>query len=159
MQLPPGARKYLLDGLTATPVVIDRLLEGADVDFDHRPEADRFTLREMMAHLADWEPIWLERMNRLCAEDRPNLESRDPDRAAVDNNYAAADFEEQRTLFREGRSRLLQRLHSLTDAEWERSGTIADWGPMTVSQFSALILGHDGYHTRQVAEWLVLCRR
>jgi len=38
--------------------------------------------------------------------------------------------------------------------EWGRTGQHALWGSLSLAQLSMLILGHDGYHTRQIAEWL-----
>ena len=65
--MPAAVRKYLLSALAGTPVVADRLLLDVHADdprWDFRPEPDRFTLREVVAHLADWEPIHLERLTR-----------------------------------------------------------------------------------------------
>ncbi len=38
-------RQLMRHGLTATPVVLDRLLGGAKPDWDRRPDPERFTLR------------------------------------------------------------------------------------------------------------------
>src|SRR5688500_17184577 len=87
--LPPAGRKYLLEGLAATPVVVDRLLSTAGaVDYDVRPDPERFTTREMLAHMADWELIWVERFNRLLSEDGAELPNQDPEEVAARNRYA-----------------------------------------------------------------------
>ena len=68
--LPEKARFYLMKGLESAPVVIKRMLRTADsVDWDRRPDPERFSLREVLSHLADWEPIWLERIRRMAEED------------------------------------------------------------------------------------------
>ena len=54
-------RHYLLLDLESAPDVLARLL--ADMSdpavYDRTPDPDRFTLREMVAHLADWEAVFL----------------------------------------------------------------------------------------------------
>ena len=63
MILPAKTREHVLTGLSATPRVLG-LLSGP-----LHPESPvwelslpgRFTLRETMAHLADWEDVFLKR--------------------------------------------------------------------------------------------------
>jgi hypothetical protein len=49
-------------------------------------------------------------------------------------------------------------LHRLAAApqEWERTGRHTQWGTLSIEGLATLILGHDGYHTHQIAEWLNL---
>lgn len=153
--LPAPARHYLLQGLAATPVVVDRLLATAGpVDFDHRPDPERFSTREMLAHLADWEPIWLERFTRVVREEFPQLVGIDPDDVAAQNRYSEQDPAEAAARFRSGREQLLAFLQDLPEADWNRPGCHSQWGDFTAAQLATLVLGHDGYHTRQLAEWL-----
>jgi uncharacterized damage-inducible protein DinB len=152
---PDPVRSYLLHGLAATPVVIDRLLrDAAPGDYDRRPDPERFTLREVLAHLADWEPIWLARLEKIRAEAQPALPSYDEGRPAIDRDYAHADPARQQARFCEGRARLLHFLEELAPDDWERTGRHSQWGDLSVLALAVLVLGHDGYHMRQIAEWL-----
>jgi uncharacterized damage-inducible protein DinB len=152
---PEPVRRYLLQGLAATPIVLERLLrEATPADYDRRPDPERFTLREALCHLAEWESLWLERVRRTCTEACPLLPNADPDAAAEAGDYGNADPTEQRRRFREGRAALLAYLESRAPAEWDRTCEHSEWGRMTLSDLVALILGHDGYHLRQTAEWL-----
>ena len=75
----PYIRNYLLAGLAATPDILDALLKDAADDsplWDARPDLERFTIREALAHLADWEPIWQARIIRIRDEDSPELRKR-----------------------------------------------------------------------------------
>lgn len=153
--LPEKARFYLMQGLEAAPVVIEKMVaDSASVDWDRRPDPERFTLREVVCHLADWEPIWLERIRRLAQEDEPHLLGYDEGQLAIDNDYARADPQHQLQRFREGRDELLAYLRNLPAESWERRGTHSEWQNITIAALATLILGHDGYHTKQIAEWL-----
>ena len=154
--LPETVKSYLLHDLQATPDLMDRLL--ADVadpaTYDRRPDPERFTLREVLAHLADWEDIFRQRIQRTVEEDNPTLLDIDEGRIAMENDYAHADPAECRRRFRRGRAELLTTLRALTPAQWERVGTNTVIGPYSVGTQTVLIAGHDGYHLHQIVEWL-----
>src|SRR5687767_654533 len=153
--LPEKARFYLMEGLGAGPVVIGKMLaDSAGMDYDRRPDPERFTLREVLAHLADWEPIWLERIQRMAEEDEPHLLGYDEGQRAIDDDYAHADPHRQLQRFRDGRAKLLAYLRNLPPESWSRRGIHSEWSELNISSMAVLILGHDGYHTKQVAEWL-----
>jgi hypothetical protein len=157
--LPADARRYLLHGLSATPIAIDRMLRQATpADWDRRPDPERFTLREVIAHLADWEPVWQERITAIRTQERPTLQSYDEGQWAIDHDYAHTVPAEQQTRFRESRAQLLRMLAGLSPEEWERTGVHTQWGAMNLEAVAVLMLGHDGYHLRQIAEWLNLAR-
>jgi hypothetical protein len=153
--LPEATHRYLLHGLAATPIVIDRLLLAATpADYDRRPDPERFTLREVIAHLADWEPVWHQRLQRVRTEEQPMLPGYDESQWAIDHDYAHAAVPEQMARFREGRARLLAFLRDLSPEDWDRTGQHSQWGRVTLADLAVLVLGHDGYHLRQIADWL-----
>ena len=155
--LPPGPKAYLLKALAGTPDVVESLLRGLDHDsakWDVRPEPERFTLREIIAHLADWESIWLDRAKRTRDENTPVLPNKDEVQYAIDNNYAKSDPLANIVRFRAGRAALCDCLLSLTDSDWQRIAQRELLGPMNLEEQTILILAHDGYHTSQIAQWV-----
>jgi uncharacterized damage-inducible protein DinB len=152
LSLPVYAREYLIDALAGTPVILDSLLQRVpDETMDARPDPDRFTLREVAAHLADWEPIWHERITRMRKEDMPFLHNVDESELALENRYSESDIDESLKRFRTGRSRLIDLLRQIGDQEWDRRGNRERAGIMTIYQLAVLVLCHDGYHLKQVA--------
>lgn len=152
--VPAAARRYLRHGLDATPVVLDRLCAGITGDeLDRRPDPERFTLREALAHMADWEPIWLDRIQRMRRENDPFLPSIDEGVLAVERDYAHSDAAESLARFRSGREDLSVVLGDLAEDEWERIGYRDQVGPLTIIDLAYFVLGHDGYHLRQIADF------
>lgn len=83
---------YLLYGLQASPVVLGSLMKNASPDmFDSKPDPERFSLREALAHIADLETLWNSRVEAIIAEEGVTFEGQDPDEAAKKNNYQAID--------------------------------------------------------------------
>jgi uncharacterized damage-inducible protein DinB len=157
MPVPEAAREYLFKALLAQPVVAAALLEGrgddADV-WDRRLDADRFSLREALAHLADWEPVWLERVRRIASEDHPFLPSVDESLLVVQNSYDSTLPSESLSRYGQGREALVSFLRSVPESAWDRTADREFVGVVTLHQQVAMALSHDGYHMNQIVEWL-----
>lgn len=151
MNTPEGLKPYLLNGIAGAPAVFSKLAESIS-DWDARPDPDRFTLREAIAHLADWDEIFLMRLNRALTEDNPHLPSVDEGVLATERQYEKQDPTANLNRFRENRKTLSDAFHALTPDQWERTAHREFVGDVTVGQMAAIILGHDAYHLRQFAE-------
>lgn len=157
MLLPPVGRDYLLAALDNTPATLTALLSYLSPDspaWDICPAPDRFRLREIVAHLADWEAIWRERFERTVSEEYPRLPRPDPDQRAAEADYTGADPVERLARFRTSRAALTEWLHGLPEDAWTRTEHMEQRGDFPLAGIVTLTLGHDSYHLRQVAEWL-----
>ena len=153
--MPPYIRKYLIDeALSATPGIITRFCKGIPEHIaDQNQGPDYFTLREVLAHLADWEPIWLERIQRIVQEDSPVLPNIDEGDMAVQNAYATIPVETSMENFTTGRAALTAYLASLPIDAFERSGIRPEVGTITIKDIATLVLAHDTYHIAQLAQY------
>ena len=150
----PYFKNYLMAALEGTPEMFDRALLGlTPEEADRKPDPERFNIREVLAHMAEWEDVWLLRMQRLCAEDHPTLEGYDEGVWAIEHNYAATDPMEQMRLLRERRARLVAFLRERTPDEWNRTALRPEIGVLTLEGLALLIPLHDLYHLRQIAQW------
>jgi len=159
--LPPFVREYALTALAGAPDVLERLLAGvapADPVWDRRPDPARFTLREVVGHLADWNGVFLGRIARTRDEDRPGLTFRTPEDVARESGSFGAAPADSLARFRAGRAEMALILRALEPPQWERVGTLPGHpqvtGDISIEAWIMQIVGHDGYHLRQVAEWL-----
>ena len=154
--LPERVYRYLLIDLEAAPDVLGKMLEtvtGPEV-YDRRPDPERFTLREVVAHLADWDQVFLGRMTQTRDSDHPTLQGIDEGQVAVDHDYAHADAAESLARHKANRAALVAFLRTLSPGDWERTGNHTELGPITLTAQAVLVVAHDGYHRQQVVEWL-----
>ncbi|MDX1934827.1 MAG: DinB family protein [Capsulimonadales bacterium] len=152
--IPERVRIYAIQAMTGTPKVLARLLHDIRAsEADGRPDPARFTIREAVAHLADWEPIWLGRFRAIIEEDRPFLPGYDEGQFAVDRNYADSDPVEQAMRFAEGRAALASYVANVPLEDWNRVGFHGEMGEITFGSLVTLLLAHDGYHLKQVVEF------
>ncbi len=149
------SRSYLWRGVESNARVIQFLLRDLPADsprWDARPDAERFSLREVVAHLLDYDSVTRERFESIIREDRPELANWDESAAA--EHYAARDPKHQIENLLVSRQELAVWLEGLADDEWKRVGSRPRVGEFSVEEGTALLLGHDAYHLIQIVEWL-----
>ena len=151
--LPEHARHYLQIDLESAPEVLARLLDGF-TDWDARPDSSRFSPREMVAHLADWEEVFLTRLMDTRDEAVPVLQGLDEGQVAVDHDYAHAAPAECLHRYEMGRAAIVFLLGGLYSDQWERVGMHTELGPLTLEAQAVLIAAHDGYHRQQALDFI-----
>ncbi len=152
--LPERVHNYALQSLAGSPDVFLALTRGmTDEEADRRPDPARFTIREAIAHLADWEGVFLKRMTDTRDTDNATLQGYDEGQWAIDHDYAHSDWQTELERFREGRARCLEFLRALSPAQRARIGQHTEAGPITLEEQMLLMTVHDGYHLAQVAQW------
>ena len=155
--LPEAARQYLMCSIEGAPDVFECLLfnlSGHDVRWDFSPDPDRFTLREIMAHQADFNNVFLNRLERTTKENEPLLPNWDEGQAALRNNYAQSDARESLRRFRHSRKQVVEFLDTLPTDLWSRVAMRDGVGRLTLEEQAVFFAAHDGYHLQQVSEWL-----
>lgn len=149
-----GPRLYLLNALEAAPDVVEYSMFGCrDAEADFRPDEERFTLREIIAHLADWDAIFLQRLQRTRDENEPFLPDVDESRLVIEHDYAGSKIEEQLQLFRERRALLCNFSQEIAAEQWARRCQHERAGRLTLEALATLVVLHDAYHLRQIAQW------
>lgn len=152
MALNPSARAQLIaqyrDGYRA---VSEALLRITDAELDARPAPGRWTVREIIHHLADSEMNAAIRLRRLLVEDRPVIEGIDQDAFARRLRY---DRPHQAALeaFRWARDTTAELLERLTPDEWLREGTHTELGPFGVDRWLEIYAPHAHRHAMQIRE-------
>ena len=153
--LPEKLHRYLLIDLESAPDVLATLLGGvSDPAWDRRPDPERFTLREVTAHLADWDQVFLGRLVQTRDADNALLQGLDEGQVAMDHDYTHADPAECLARYAAGRAKTVAFLRALSPKQWARTANHTELGPITLEAQAALIAFHDGYHRQQVVEWL-----
>jgi hypothetical protein len=123
---------------------------GAELDFVAAP--GRWSIRQIMAHLADSEIVDADRLRRVIAEQNPTLMGYDQEAWARNLNYARRKISESLETFRRLRAENYDLLKDLPEAVFERTGTHSETGPVTLRQLVEVNAEHPEKHARQVQE-------
>jgi hypothetical protein len=147
-----------LDLLEAAPGILRGLMcEVGDEDARWKPAPGRFSIAEVLAHLAHSEGhCYRMRVDRFMSEERPELE---PDDAQMHlDRYRDADPEDEFDHFEEQRENNVEYLRGLPAEAATRVALHKEAGEVTLAQMLHEWALHDLGHIRQIAE-LVRARK
>jgi len=117
-----------------------------------RPVPGKWSTLEVLCHIADFEPIYADRMKRVIAEDTPVLLPGDPDQFQARLAYSNRDAAEELTLIETCRSQMARILSTLSERDFERTGKHAIDGPLSLATLLERITIHIPHHIQFIAE-------
>ena len=130
---------------------LDRLVDGIAVERLRTPEAPgKWSMIEVLAHLADTEMVYAWRYRLVLAQDRPGIAGFDQDAWARTFRYREQPWAGVRERLRVARESNLALLHGLTADQWERAGMHEERGAETIRRIAELGAAHDLVHRAQL---------
>lgn len=160
---PEQAREYVaavldlvgaqdpLQVLERTPSELRRMVSGLSDAQTSEPEAaGKWSIKQVLQHLADSELVWGNRLRMVLAHDRPRLDGYDQDLWAERLRYSAVDAMQAFEDFTALRDMNLRQLGRVPPEDLQRFGFHAERGEESVEHMLRLYAGHDLLHRRQL---------
>ena len=140
-----------MDVLRQTPSALARMLDELSKAQLGQPEAPgKWSMGEVLQHLADSELVWAYRLRMVLAHDRPRLEGYDQDLWAERLSYRDADPHEAVVRFSVLRGSNLRLLERSSEDDLRRVGVHQERGEESLEHLIRLYAGHDLVHLRQL---------
>jgi uncharacterized damage-inducible protein DinB len=111
-----------------------------------RPSPEKWSAHENLAHLARHHEVFLDRLERMLAEDRPALPRYRAEEDAEWPALAERPTSEVRERLTQLRSRLIDTLRGLSDEQLARTGVHPLFGEMTIPMWMEFFLLHEAHH-------------
>jgi len=138
-----------------TPAALRQIIDCVPVEkYSLQLSPDRFSLTEMVAHLADWETLFLDRMVIALEAPGSTVTVYDEGDRAVEKHYASRDLQHELDVFENRRRDTLDFLKGLTDAQLSQTFIHPQRGVMSIKDQQTMLLGHDIYHLEQATQYL-----
>ena len=115
-----------------------------------RPAPDRWSIAEVLAHLADAELVGGFRMRLILGAKGTPIQAFDQDVWAKKFDYAHQDPERSLEKFRVLREANLRLLKSLPKKMWNHYGMHQERGKETIARIVRMFAGHDMNHAAQI---------
>jgi len=147
----------LLEGLRRTPKILSEFVKTIpEGKMDLRRGEGFWTVAEHVSHLAQVQPMLLDRFQRFINEDHPEFvpyipgNGKDEPDTPPRMNMTAA-FEQ----FAQYRNKQLELLESANDIIWRRTATHPEYGNYSLYILTRHTLMHDYWHMYRIEElWL-----
>jgi hypothetical protein len=115
-----------------------------------RPAPDKWSIAEIMAHLADAEIVASWRMRAIIGANGMTIQPFDQDVWASVFEYGKRDPKQSLETFRVLRENNLAMLKSIPKETWENYGMHLERGKESVAHLTRMFAGHDTNHVKQV---------
>jgi len=117
-----------------------------------RPIPGKWSTLELLCHLADFEPIYADRMKRVIAEEQPTFMSGDPDLFLRHLAYDAREAEGEIAVIDSVRQQMARILRTLPQAAFARVGVHSRDGAVSLETLLRRVTNHIPHHVRFIAE-------
>ena len=135
----------------ATPAKLAHLIKRLDKkQLRYRPAPGKWSITEIMAHLADAELVGGWRMRLILGQNGVSIQAFDQDVWATTFNYRSRDPKASLATFTALRQNNLALLKSIPKSLWESYGMHQERGKETIAHLVRLFAGHDPNHLEQV---------
>src|SRR5262245_26227034 len=139
------------EALQKAPKRVKRLLKGlSEKQLRRKPAPDKWSIKEVIAHLADGEVVLSARLRFIAGQDRPPLPAYDQDSFVARLGVGKVKTKELLKQFSQARKLTLGLLERLERADWERVGIHAERGEVTIRSMVEHYAGHDRIHEQQI---------
>jgi hypothetical protein len=143
--------KNALKVQSSTPKKIARLIRRhSSSKLRQRPAPDKWSVAEILAHLADCEIVTSWRMRQILGAPGTPIQAFDQDSWAAALHYAKRDARDSLAHFTAMREANLALLKSLTPEQWKHFGMHAERGQESIEHILRLQAGHDLNHLAQI---------
>lgn len=137
---------------TKTPQRIARLLQGlTPAEIKKRFEPGKWSIAEVLQHLADCEIVYGFRTRLILAEEKPRLTPFDQELWAQNLSYAEHDPRLALQVFSCVRRRNVATMRRMKPADWDRTGDHLEYGLISYRQVIYHLTDHDEGHLAQIA--------
>ncbi len=134
------------------PAILEDALNGVTPDESKFiPAPGKWTIRQIVRHLADTEIVTGMRLRQIIAEDRPNLAVFDQDLWAAAFGYNDCDVFASAALVRTLREDMTVVLQELPATAFERVGLHPERGEFTLLRWVEIFGKHVEKHAEQIA--------
>jgi hypothetical protein len=136
---------------SSTNKKLERLVKGVSgAKLRKRPVPDKWSVAEILAHLADVEIVIGWRMRSILGKPGTAVQAYDQNAWVVSGHYEKRDARKSIEIHRCLREANLALLKSLSPEQWKHYGQHAERGQESIEYIVRMLAGHDLNHLQQI---------
>jgi hypothetical protein len=143
----------ILERFRRSPEVLAVVLTGVfGEEEDYSTAPGKWSIRQILAHLADTETVYAHRLRQVLAEENPTLMAFDQEAWARNLDYRRRKPKQSLETFRRVRAENYELLHGLSEGAFARTGNHTERGRVTVRDIVEGAANHAESHARQMQQ-------
>lgn len=136
-----------IEAYAAGPKLLRDAVAGMTPDqLRARPIPGKWSTLELVCHIADFEPVYADRIKRILVENEPTMFGGDPDQFAARLAYHERDLETELAMIEAVRRHVVGILKTLPPEAYARVGRHSSDGPLTLETILKRISNHIQHH-------------
>jgi uncharacterized damage-inducible protein DinB len=140
--------------IKSTPVKIENLVQALGPEkLNIEPAPGKWSVRDILSHLADCEIVFAFRLRQALAEDRHVIQPFDQDKFAL--TYWHYDARMAATVFSAVRQWNVALIAGLSEKDFDKPLNHPERGDMKLRDILATMAGHDRNHLKQIEAFAV----
>jgi hypothetical protein len=146
----------VIDAIERAPrIVVPLVREVPPRILKRRPAPRRWSAHEHACHLAVVHRLFFERLELMLSSPAPVITPYLPDQAEPDDMLLKLNLDQSLRAFVEDRARLVARLRSLTERDWQRTAEHGEYTHYSVFIMFRHVALHDFLHAYRIEELLL----
>jgi uncharacterized damage-inducible protein DinB len=143
----------LIDKYLAGPELVERAVKNLNCEqLNAKPIPGKWSTRQVVCHIVDFEPVYADRMKRVIAENCPSFFGGDPDVFAAHLAYDERAIDDEIELMAAVRRQMATILRGLKAEDFRRMGKHSEAGPLSLETLLQRIADHVPHHVRFIDE-------
>jgi uncharacterized damage-inducible protein DinB len=145
--------EVLIENYLAGPEILRRSVSGmSDEQINASPIPYKWSTRQVVLHISDFDLIYADHMKRVIAESEPTLQDGDRKLFAARLAYDKRDVDEEIRMIKAVRRHMGRILRSLDADAFERKGIHSEQGPVTLADLLQQAVDHIPHHALYIEE-------
>jgi uncharacterized damage-inducible protein DinB len=128
---------------TAIGPIIAKLNER---QLNYRLEAGKWSIHDNIAHLAKYQPVFLERINTILSTNEPSFGRYKAEEDSSFNIWREFSTGKLIEKLATGREAIFEKIIALSETELNRTGNHPAFGKLTVVEWTEFFLLHEAHH-------------
>lgn len=146
----------IISALERSPEIILSLVrEVPEEILKRRPKPEKWSAHEHACHIAAVHPLMSSRLDLMLAEPTPRIRPYLPHVDDGEDALLKTNLDEALQRFTRDRQRLVERLKTLSPADWERSAEHGEYTHYSVFIMFRHLAMHDMFHAYRIEELLL----
>jgi hypothetical protein len=146
----------VIDSLERAPgIIVPLVREVPAAVLKRRPRPEKWSAHEHACHLAQVQPLFFERLERMLAEEKPKIRPYLPDQDDPEDALLKVELDEALERFQRDRTRLVARVRQLPAAAWDRTADHGEYSHYSVFIMFRHVAMHDMLHAYRIEELLL----